>query len=166
MASPENSFDLVSQLNLQEIDNAVNQTRKETSTRFDLKSAHSNLEFYRQDKKVVITTTSEYALKSVIDVLNSKLIKRGVSLKALRFGRIEEAAGGQVRQEINFIQGIPLDKAREISKILKDRKLKININIEGEKIRVSSRSKDTLQEVMALLRKEDFGIPLQFTNFR
>lgn len=162
----ENSFDIVSILNVQEVDNAVNQTRKEAATRYDLKSTATEIGFDRQQRKVTIITSNEFALRSVVDVLESKLVKRQISLKALSFGRVEPATGGRVRQVVNLIHGISSEKAREINKFIKDAKLKVNVQIEGDKLRVSARSIDLLQEVISMVKQADFNIPLQFVNYR
>lgn len=162
----DSSFDIVSSLDMQEIDNAVNQTRKEAATRYDLKTTATQIEMDRNEGKITITTNNDFALRSVIDVLESKLIKRDVSLKALVFSKVEPASGGQVRQLIDLVQGISTEKAKEINRAIKDSKIKVNVQIEGDKLRVSAKSKDLLQEAIALVKGNDFTIPLQFINFR
>jgi uncharacterized protein YajQ (UPF0234 family) len=161
----ENSFDIVSKVDLQEVTNAINQALKEVHTRFDLKDSKSNIEF---DGKEAITLTSadEYKIKAVNDVLQAKLVKRGVPLKALTYGTIEPAASGTVRQKITMQQGIPTEKAREIVKEIKNSKKKVQASIQGDLVRVSGKDRDTLQEIIALLRQRDFGIDMQFTNYR
>jgi uncharacterized protein YajQ (UPF0234 family) len=161
----ENSFDIVSKVDLQEVSNAINQALKEIHTRFDLKDSRSNIEF---DGKEAITLTSadDYKIKAVNEILQTKLVKRGVPLKALNYGAIETAASSTVRQKITMQQGIPTEKAREIVKEIKNSKKKVQAAIQGDLVRVSGKDRDTLQNVMALLRQKDFGIDMQFTNYR
>ncbi|MGA7990587.1 MAG: YajQ family cyclic di-GMP-binding protein [Thermoanaerobaculia bacterium] len=162
MADP--SFDIVSEVNLPEAQNAVAQAQKEIAQRYDLKGTSAGLEL--KERELTLTADTDFALKAVNDLLQTKLAKRGVSLKALAYGKIEPAAKGTVRQPVTIQQGIPSEKAREIVKAVKDSKLKVQVAIQGEQLRVSGKKKDDLQAVMALLRGADFGIPLQFTNFR
>jgi cyclic-di-GMP-binding protein len=164
MAS-ENSFDVVSKIDLQEVSNAIQQALKEIHTRFDLKDSKSEI---AMDGKEAITLISadEYKLKSVNDVFQQKLVKRHVPLKGLSYGAIEPAAGSTVRQKITLQQGIPIEKAREIVKAVKDSKLKVQVSIQGDTVRVSGKDRDTLQQVIALLKNRDFGIDMQFTNYR
>jgi len=159
------SFDIVSEVDVQEVDNAINQARKEIETRFDFKGSKSELEFDGVGK-LTVTSDDEYKLSSVYDVLETKLVKRGVSLKALSRGKIESAAGGLVRQVCTLQQGIEQEVSRKITKLLKDSKLKIQVTIQGDQLRVSGKSRDDLQEVMQLLRNSDLSIPLQFVNYR
>lgn len=161
----ENSFDIVSKVDLQEVSNAINQALKEIHTRFDLKDSKSNIEF---DNKEAITLTSadDYKIKAVNDILQAKLVKRGVPLKALTYGAIEPAASSTVRQKITMQQGIPTEKAREIVKEIKNSKKKVQAAIQGDLVRVSGKDRDTLQDIMAMLRQRDFGIDMQFTNYR
>ncbi|HKD90763.1 MAG TPA: YajQ family cyclic di-GMP-binding protein [Terriglobales bacterium] len=161
----ENTFDIVSKVDLQEVTNAINQALKEVHTRFDLKDSKSNIEF---DGKEAITLTSadEYKIKAVNDVLQTKLVKRGVPLKALNYGTVEPAASSTVRQKITMQQGIPTEKAREIVKEIKNSKKKVQASIQGDLVRVSGKDRDTLQEIIAMLRQRDFGIDMQFTNYR
>lgn len=161
----ENSFDIVSNVDLPEVTNAVQQALKEITQRYDLKGSHSNIEF---DGKAELTLTSadDYKLKAVTDVLQSKLVKRGVSLKAFEYGKIESASGSTVRQKVKLLQGIPIEKARELVKLIKDSKKKVQASINGEVVRVSGKDRDALQEVIALVRQADFGLDLQFTNYR
>jgi uncharacterized protein YajQ (UPF0234 family) len=160
------SFDVVSKVNLQEVSNAVQQASKEIATRFDFRGSISKIEW--DEKELTLTLTSEDAgkLKSVVDILETKLVKRGVAVKALDFGTVEPAAGGTARQVVKIQQGIPSEKAREIVKTIKDRKLKVQAAIQADQVRVSGRNKDDLQTVMATLRAGDFGLPLQFINYR
>ena len=161
---PENTFDLVSKIDLQEVSNAIQQALKEVHTRFDLKDSKSNIELEKDD--IVLHSADEYKLKAVNDVLQQKLVKRGVTLKGLTYGAVEPAAGGTARRRITMQQGIPIEKAREIVKAIKDSKKKAQASIQGDLVRVSSKDRDTLQEVIAMLRQQDFGIDLQFTNYR
>ena len=162
MAEP--AFDVVSEVNLPEVANAVSQARKEVAQRFDLKGTAAGIE--QKDKELTLTANDEFGLKAVTDLLQTKLAKRGVSLKALDYGTVEPASKGTVRQVVTIRQGISSEKAREIVKAVKDSKLKVQVAIQGEQLRVSGKKKDDLQAVIALLRGADFGIPLQFTNFR
>ena len=159
------SFDVVSKLNLQEVENAVAQANKEISTRFDFKGSVSRLEW---DKKELLTLYSddEQKLKSVIDVLQSKLVKRGVALQAMDYQKIEPAERGTVRQVVKMKQGIESEKAKAIVKAIKETKLKVQASIQADQLRVSSKSKDELQVTINFLRGQDYGLPLQFTNYR
>lgn len=161
----ENSFDIVSKVELQEVTNAIQQALKEVHTRYDLKDSKSNIELEGKEA-IVLSSADEYKLKAVNDVLQGKLVKRGVPLKALDYGKIEDAAGSTVRQRITMQQGIPTEKAREIVKAIKDTKKKVQAAIQGDLVRVSGKDRDTLQEIMAVLRGRDFGIDMQFTNYR
>ncbi|HZD59613.1 MAG TPA: YajQ family cyclic di-GMP-binding protein [Anaerolineae bacterium] len=162
----DSSFDVVSEVNLQEIDNAVNQANKEISTRYDFKNSKSKLTWNKTDSQIIIDADDDYKLKSVQDVLHTKLIRRGIDLKALNYRKPEQASGGTVRQTVDIQQGIDPDKAREINKFIKNSKLKVQVAIEGTKVRVSGKSKDDLQKVISMLKEHDFGLPLQFTNYR
>jgi uncharacterized protein YajQ (UPF0234 family) len=159
------SFDVVSKLDLQEVENAVNQANKEIQTRFDFKGSVSRIDW---DKKEVITLFSddEQKLKSVIDILQSKLIKRGISLQALDYQKIEPAEKATVRQPVKLKQGIESEKAKAIVKAIKDAKIKVQASIQGDQLRIASKSKDDLQSTMTFIRGQDFGVPLQFTNYR
>ena len=162
MADP--TFDVVSEVNLPEVANAVAQAQKETAQRYDLKGSAAGIE--QKDKELTLTANDEFGLKAVTDILQTKLVKRGVSLKSLDYGTIEPATKGTVRQVVTIRQGIASEKAKEIVKAIKDSKLKVQVAIQGEQLRVSGKKKDDLQAAIALLRGADFGIPLQFTNFR
>ena len=164
MAS-DNSFDVVSKIDLQEVSNAIQQALKEIHTRFDLKDSKSNIAMEGKEA-IVLSSADEYKLKAVTDVLQTKLVKRQVPLKGLDYQAIEPAAGSTVRQKIKLQQGIPIEKAREIVKLIKDSKLKVQAAIQGDTIRVSGKDRDTLQQVIAMLRNKDFGIDMQFTNYR
>ena len=162
---PENTFDIVSKVDLQEVSNAIQNALKEIHTRFDLKDSKSDIQLEGKDA-MVLTSLDEYKLKAVNDILQSKLVKRGVPLKALTYAAIEAAAGSTVRQRIAMQQGIPSEKAKEIVKVIKDSKKKVQASIQGDLVRVSGKDRDTLQEIIALLRGRDFGIDMQFTNYR
>ncbi len=163
---PENSFDVVSKIDLAEVNNAIQQTRKEIATRFDLKNSHSSVELNEKDSKILLASQDEFKLKAVVEVLEQKLVKRKVPLKGLTYGTVTPAAGSTVRQEISLQQGIPIEKAREIVKKVKESKLKAQVSIQGDFVRVSGRDRDVLQNVIQLLRNADFGIDMQFTNYR
>jgi uncharacterized protein YajQ (UPF0234 family) len=161
----ENSFDIVSTVDLQEVSNAIQNALKEIHTRFDLKDSKSDIQLEGKEA-LVLSSADEYKLKAVTDILQSKLIKRGVPIKALSYGTVEPAAGSSVRQKITMQQGIPIEKAREIVKVVKDSKKKVQASIQGDTVRVSGKDRDALQEIIALLRGHDFGIDMQFTNYR
>jgi len=162
---PENTFDIVSKVDLQEVTNAIQQALKEIHTRFDLKDSKSNIVLDGKDA-IVLTSADEFKLKAVNDVFQQKLVKRGVPLKALTYGPVETAAGSTVRQRITMQQGIPVEKARDIVKVIKNSKKKVQASIQGDLVRVSGKDRDALQEIIALLRSSDFGIDMQFTNYR
>ena len=163
---PDNSFDIVSKIDLAEVNNAISQAMKEIIQRYDLKNSKSDIQLNEKDHKIVLLSQDEFKLKAVTDVFEQKLVKRKVPLKGLSFGPIIPAAGSSVRQEISLQQGIPIEKSREIVKAIKDSKQKVQAAIQGDLVRVSGRDRDTLQAVMALLRSQDFGIDMQFTNYR
>ena len=162
---PDNSFDVVSVVNMPEVLNAVKQARKEMQTRFDLKGSNSEIDLNEKDKKIVVQSVDDFKLKAVVDVLQQKLAKRKVPLKNFSYGPITPAAGSTVRQEINIQSGIPIEKSREIVKKIKDSKIKVQASIQGDLVRVSGKSRDLLQEVIHLLKGADFGLELQFTNY-
>jgi uncharacterized protein YajQ (UPF0234 family) len=159
------SFDVVSKVDLQEVSNAIQQALKEIHTRYDLKDSKSDIQMDEKEA-LVLTSADDFKLKAVNDVLQSKMVKRGVPLKALTYGPIEEAAGSTVRQRITMQQGIPIEKAREIVKVIKNSKKKVQAAIQSDLVRVSGKDRDTLQDIIALLRQSDFGIDMQFTNYR
>ncbi len=161
----DNSFDIVSKVDLQEVANAIQNALKEVHTRFDLKDAKADIKLEGKDA-IILAAVDEYKLKSVNDVFQQKMVKRGVPLKALTYGAIEPAAGATVRQKITMQQGIPIEKAREIVKLIKDSKKKVQASIQGDTVRVSGKDRDALQEIIAVLRQKDFGIDMQFTNYR
>ena len=161
---PDNSFDVVSKVDTQEVSNAIQQALKEIHTRFDLKDSKSNIE--QEKDAIVLHSADEYKLKAVNDILQQKLVKRGVSLKALSYGAVEPAAGGTTKRRATLQQGIAIEKAREIVKLVKDSKKKAQASIQGDLVRISGKDRDTLQEVIQLLKQHDFGIDLQFINYR
>jgi uncharacterized protein YajQ (UPF0234 family) len=163
---PDNSFDVVSKIELPEVTNAIQQAMKEITTRYDLKDSHSQIELNEKDKKIVLASKDEFKLKAVNEILQQKLVKRKVPLKNLTYADVIPAAGSTVRQEITLQQGIPIEKAREIVKKIKDSKLKVQAAIQSDTVRVSGRDRDTLQQAIQLLRNADFGIDMQFTNYR
>ena len=160
----ENSFDIVSKTDYAEITNALNQTAKEIGQRFDFKGSRATVEL--QDKDLLLAADDETRLRNMNDILQSKLVKRGISLKALDYQKVEPAAGGTVRQVVKVQQGIPIEKAKEVVKFIKDSKLKVQASIQGETVRVSGKDRDTLQDVIAKLKAMDFGIDMQFDNYR
>jgi len=162
---PENSFDIVSKVDLQEVSNAIQQALKEVHQRFDLKDSKSSIAMEGKEA-IVVASVDDYKLKAVNDVLQQKLVKRGVPLRALNYGAVEPAAGSTARQRITMQQGIPIEKAREIVKTIKDSKKKAQASIQADVVRVSGKDRDTLQEVIALLKARDFGIDMQFANYR
>src|SRR5262245_30082351 len=160
----ESSFDIVSSVDLQEVKNAIAEAMKEISTRFDLKGTGSDMSLAGEE--LVLASNDEFKMKAVRDILETRLVKRGVPLKALTFGEPEQALGGTVRQKVTLQKGIPSDKAREIVKVIKGTKLKVQASIQGDQLRVSGKSKDDLQAVMQTLRGQDLGIDMQFKNYR
>jgi uncharacterized protein YajQ (UPF0234 family) len=163
---PENSFDIVSKIELPEVSNAIQQAMKEVQQRYDLKDSKSSIELNEKDSKLTLASRDEFSLRAVTDVLRGKLVKRNVSLRGLTFGVIAPAAGSTVRQEVTLQQGIATEKAKEIVKAIKDSKKKVQASIQGDCVRVAGKDRDELQGVMALLRGKDFGIDMQFTNYR
>ena len=161
----DNSFDVVSKIDLQEVKNALDQASKEIHTRFDLKDSKSKVEL-EGDDTLQLASASEYTLKAVTEILRQKLVKRGVSLKNLEYETIEPAANSSVRQKIKLKQGINSDAARKIVALIKESKLKAQASIQGDTVRVVSKDKDVLQQIMGKLRAGDFGVALQFTNYR
>ena len=160
----DNSFDIVCKVDGQEVTNAVDQTRREIETRYDLKGTRSEVE--QEKTALTVSAPDDMKLKAVIDILQSKLHRRGVPLKALTYGKVESAAGGTLKQKIDLQQGIPIEKAREIVRLVKDTKLKLQAAIQEDKVRVSGKNRDDLQKIMALLREKELGIALQFDNYR
>ncbi len=161
---PENTFDIVSKIDMQEVSNAIQHALKEIHTRFDLKDSKSSIT--QEKDAIVLQSIDEFKLKAVNEILQQKLVKRGVSLKGLTYSKVESALGGTARQKITLQQGIPIEKARDIVKLVKDSMRKVQASIQGDLVRISGKDRDTLQEIIALLRGTDFGIDMQFTNYR
>ena len=160
----QNSFDIVSQVDRAEIGNAINQTLKEVRQRFDFKGSHANV--VAEEKELVLTAEDETKLRNMNDILQQKLVRRGVPLKALNYGAVEPAAAGTVRQRVQIQQGIPQEKAKDIVTLIKDSNAKVQASIQGDTVRVSGKDRDTLQQVIAALKAKDFGINMQFTTYR
>jgi len=163
---PDNSFDVVSQIEMPEVNNAIQQAMKEITTRYDLKDSKSNIELNEKDKKVTLTSSDDFKLKAATEIFQAKLIKRGVPVKNLTYGTITSAMGSSVKQEVTLTSGIPTEKAKDLVKKIKDSKLKVQAAIQGDLVRISGKDRDTLQQAIAVLRGQDFGIELQFINFR
>ncbi len=161
----EHSFDIVSDVNIQEVDNAVMQTMKEIKTRYDFKGSKSSIERTGDDKLTLISD-DEYKLESVIDILKSKIIKRGLSQKILQFEKIEKASGGTIRQMVTLISGVSSERAKKITIAIRDSKLKVKAQIQGEQVRVTAKSIDDLQTVIQLIKELDLDFPVQFVNMR
>jgi uncharacterized protein YajQ (UPF0234 family) len=160
----DSSFDVVSSVDLQEVKNAIGQAMKEITTRFDLKGTNSTIEL--QGEEILIATSDESKIKALRDVLETRLVKRSVPLKALTFGGVEKALGGTARQKVDLQKGIPSEKAREIVKVIKGTKLKVQAAIQGDQVRISGKNKDDLQSAIRVLKDTDLGIDMQFTNYR
>ncbi|HEV7570839.1 MAG TPA: YajQ family cyclic di-GMP-binding protein [Thermoanaerobaculia bacterium] len=158
------SFDIVSKTEMQEVTNAIQQAQKELAQRFDFKGSKSSIELTAEE--IVLVSDDEGKLRSVKDILETKLVKRGVSLKAVDYAALEQAAGGTVRQKAKIVQGIEIEKAKAIVKDIKEAKLKVQASIQSDQVRVTGRAKDDLQKAMAVVKGHDYGIPLQFTNYR
>lgn len=162
----ENSFDIVSQYDEQELVNALDQARRDVGTRYDLKDTRSEINYDPKKKTITILTDSEFTLKSVLDVLESKMVRRNLSLKILKPGQVEQAGGNRVRQVFDLQEGISQELAREITKLIRDKNPKVKAQIQGDAVRVSGKSRDDLQAVIAELKAKDYPVPLQFTNYR
>lgn len=160
------SFDVVSEVNMQELKNAIDQATKEIKQRFDFKDSKTEITLKEKEKELVVISDDEYKLNAVNEIIKAKCVKRGVSLKAFTYGAVEPALGGTVRQVGKIQSGLATEKAKEITKAIKDSKLKVQAQIQGEQVRVQSKVKDELQSTIALLKSKDFGIDLQFTNYR
>jgi len=160
----ENSFDIVCKVDMQEVTNALDQARREIDTRYDLKGTKNEVKLEETD--ITLTSPDEMKLKAVVDILQSKLHRRGVPLKALDYGTVESAAGGTLRQKIAIQQGIPIEKAREIVRLVKDSKVRVQAAIQENQVRISGKNRDDLQKIIALVKEREFGIALQFTNYR
>ena len=163
---PDNTFDVVSKVEMPEVSNAVQQTIKEVQQRYDLKDSKSSIELNEKENKLILHSRDEFSLRAITDILQGKLVKRKVPLKGLSFGVVTPAASSAVRQEVTLQQGIATEKAKEIVKAIKDSKLKVQASIQGDCVRIAGKDRDTLQEAIALLRGHDFGIDMQFTNYR
>ncbi len=162
----DNSFDVVSKIEMPEVANAIQQALKEIQQRYDLKDSKSSIELKEKDNKILLASSDEFKLKAVTEVLQSKLVKRNVPLKGLTYGKLVSAAGSSMTQEITLQSGIPLEKAKDIVKAVKDSKKKVQASIQGDVVRISGKDRDDLQAIMQLLRAGDFGIDMQFTNYR
>jgi uncharacterized protein YajQ (UPF0234 family) len=160
----ENSFDIVCKIDMQEVANALDQTRREVETRYDLKAAKNEITLDKQD--IVVLSADDMKLKAVVDILQSKLHKRGVPLKALTYGAVEDAAGSTKRQRITLQQGIPIEKAKEIVRLVKDSKIKVQASIHEDKVKVAGKNRDDLQKIIAMVREKDLGIAVAFDNYR
>ena len=163
---PDNSFDVASQIEMPEVKNAIQQALKEITTRYDLKDSKSTIELNEKDKKIDLVSADDFKLKAVVEILQQKLVKRGVPLKNLTYGTIVKGGGMTVKQDVSLQSGIAIEKARDIVKKIKDSKLNVQASIQGDVVRVNSKDRDTLQQAIALLKGADFGIDLQFTNYR
>lgn len=162
----DSSFDVVSQVDIQEVDNAFGQAKKEIVQRYDLKDSGASISLDKANKTLTVSAPSDFVAKQVIDIISSKLIKRGIDLGAVNWGKVEAASGGTVKQTASIVDGIDKETAGKINKDIKATKLKVKVTIEGDKLRVSGLKLDTLQEVIAFLKEQDYGQPLQFTNYR
>jgi uncharacterized protein YajQ (UPF0234 family) len=160
----ENSFDIACKIDMQEVTNGLDQARREIETRYDLKGSKNDIALEKTD--ITVTSPDDMKLKAVVDILQSRLHKRGVPLKALTYGTVEQAAGGVLKQKISLQQGIPIEKAKEIVRIIKDTKIRVQASIQADQVRVSGKNRDDLQKIIALLRDKDLGIAIQFTNYR
>ena len=162
----ESSFDVVSTVDMQEVDNAFQQAKKELSQRYDLKGSGAEITLDKQKKTITVAAPADFVARQVIDIIGSKLIKRGIDLTAVKWGDPQAATGQSVRQTATIVEGIDKETAGKINKDIKAQKLKVKVTIEGDKLRVSSASRDTLQEVIAFLKGQDYGQPLQYVNYR
>ena len=160
----ENTFDIVSQVDLQEVTNAVNQALKELQTRFDFKGSKSEINY--DGEQITLVGDDEFKLKNVVDILEAKMVKRGISLKALSYGKIEPSARDTVRQRVNLIQGVDKELAKVITKLVKESKLKVQASIQNDQVRISGKNRDDLQGIMQIIKEHEFDIPLQFINYR
>ena len=160
----ENSFDIVCKVDMQEVANALDQTRREVDTRYDLKGTKNEVALDKTD--IVVTTADDMKLKAVVDILQSKLHKRGVPLKALTYGEVQDAAGGTKKQKISLQQGIPIDKAKEIVRLIKDSKVRVQASINEDKVRVAGKNRDDLQKIIGMVKEKDLGIAVSFDNYR
>lgn len=162
----EHSCDIVSKIDLQEVLNAVQQAMKEISQRFDFKGSKSSLELNKDKHEITVISDDEMKLKTVLDILQTKLVKRGISLRALQYGKVEQASGSAARQLITLQQGIPVEKSKEITKIIKETKMKVQAEIQKDQVRLKAKKIDDLQSIMKILREKDLGIHIDFSNYR
>jgi uncharacterized protein YajQ (UPF0234 family) len=160
------SFDIVSEVNMMEVDNAVNQAQKELANRFDFKGSKSSIELNKNDKKITLIADDDYKMKALKDILEGRFAKRGISVKSLDYKAKENAFEGYIRQMAEIVSGLPSDKAKELAKLIRDSKIKVQAQIDGQKVKVISPKKDDLQQVIAYLKEVSFPLPLQFTNYR
>lgn len=160
----DSSFDIVSEVNMQEVDNALNQAQKEITGRFDFKGSNSTIE--RKDNEIVMNTVDDFKLENITDIFEAKLIKRGVSPKSFEYGKIESSLGGRVKQVVKIRVGIEKEQAKKITTLIKDKKLKVQASIQGDTIRVTGKNKDDLQEVIKAVKDAEFDFAVQFTNYR
>lgn len=163
---PDNSFDVVSQIEMPEVNNAIQQAMKEITTRYDLKDSKTHIELNEKDKKVTLSSIDDFKLRAATEIFQQKLVKRGVPIKNLTYGPVLPAAGASVKQEVTLTSGIPIEKARDIVKKIKDSKLKVQASIQGDLVRISGKDRDILQQVIQLLKNSDFSLDLQFINYR
>ncbi|MFA6467585.1 MAG: YajQ family cyclic di-GMP-binding protein [Bacteroidota bacterium] len=162
----QNSFDIVSEVNMQEVDNALNQARKEVATRYDFKDSKTSIDFTEKEKEITLHTEDDFRLKAVVDILQNKFIKRGIAIKTLKYGNVETASGGTIRQKITLLVGIDKENAKKLVQIIKDTKIRVQASIMDDQVRVTGKDKDDLQTIIAKLRGTEFPLPLQFTNYR
>jgi len=160
----ENSFDIACKIDMQEVTNALDQARREIATRYDLKGSKCEITLEKTD--ITVAAPDDMKVKALVDILQSRLHKRGVPLKALTYGDVEQAAGGALRQRISLQQGIPIERAREIVRLIKDTKIRVQASIQEDQVRVAGKNRDDLQKIIAMLRDKDLGIAIQFTNYR
>lgn len=162
----QNSFDIVSDVNMQEVDNALNQARKEVLTRYDFKDSKTTIDFSEKEKVITLHTEDDFRLKAVVDILQNKFIKRGIAIKTLKYGTVETASGGTVRQTITLQVGIDKENAKKLVQMIKETKIRVQASIMEDQVRVTGKDKDDLQAIIAVLKGKDFPLPLQFTNYR
>ncbi|MDD4765966.1 MAG: YajQ family cyclic di-GMP-binding protein [Desulfotomaculaceae bacterium] len=160
----ENTFDIVSRVDMQEVRNSVDQSVRELRTRFDFKGSRSDIIF--DGEEITLIGDDDFKLKNVVDILESKLVKRGINIKALRYGKIEPAAKDTVRQKLNLVQGVDKEQSKIITRLVKDSKLKVQVSIQGDQLRISGKNRDNLQEIIQIIKDYEFDIPLQFVNYR
>jgi uncharacterized protein YajQ (UPF0234 family) len=160
----ENTFDIVSRVDMQEVRNSVDQAVRELRTRFDFKGSRSDIIF--DGEEITLVGDDDFKLRNVVDILESKLVKRGINIKALRYGKVEPAAKDTVRQKLTLVQGVDKEQSKIITKLVKDSKLKVQVSIQGDQVRVSGKNRDDLQEIIKIIKDYEFDIPLQFVNYR